>query len=489
MKTNQNKTGTLADLYLRLSDGRREEALDGREARLRAEAARLGWTVHRVVTENDVTEDGELKPASAFKRRKITTPSGKVEYRTVRPGFRSVLADIAAGVSLLAEDLDRVCRDPRDLEDLIDACAASGTSARSLSGSLTFTDGGTDGEVTTARIMVTMANKSSRDTSRRVADARERLAGTSYQGGRRPFGYQVMEGTAKYARNLVVDETEAAAIRKAATDVLDHGVSLKAVAREWRASGMPTVTGVPWSAESVRDCIIKPTVAGKTVKRGEIIDAPWAPVLDVDVWQRLVDKLTDPSRKTGRGNEPRWLASGFSTCGICQAPMKVTGSSTRGQAYVCSASAHLRRVAKPVDEYLEREIIARLSQDDIADLLRPPARQGTDTGALRAESRKLTERKAALGRMFAAGDIDEGTLRAGTRTIKERLAVIDAQLAVSDAPDPLADFRNAPAETVWNSLSVARKREVARLLATVTFLPARRGQKFSDETVLVVMAA
>ena len=33
------------DLYLRLSDSRTEEALDGREDKLRAEADRLGWIV------------------------------------------------------------------------------------------------------------------------------------------------------------------------------------------------------------------------------------------------------------------------------------------------------------------------------------------------------------------------------------------------------------------------------------------------------------
>ena len=52
---------TEVDLYLRLSDGRTEEALDGREAKLRGEAERLGWTVRRVVTENDILPDGRIR--------------------------------------------------------------------------------------------------------------------------------------------------------------------------------------------------------------------------------------------------------------------------------------------------------------------------------------------------------------------------------------------------------------------------------------------
>ena len=60
-----------ADLYLRLSDFRGDDDPDTfgkREKLLRAEADRLGWAVHRVVQENDLTADGEVKPASAYKK-------------------------------------------------------------------------------------------------------------------------------------------------------------------------------------------------------------------------------------------------------------------------------------------------------------------------------------------------------------------------------------------------------------------------------------
>ena len=36
-----------------------------------------------------------------------------------------------------------------------------------------------------------------------------------------------------------------------------------------------------------------------------------------------------------------------------------------------------------------------------------------------------------------------------SREIRDRLGVIDAQLAVSDQPDPLAEYRDAPARAVW----------------------------------------
>jgi hypothetical protein len=97
------------DIYLRLSDARLEEALDGREAKLRAEADRLGWDVHRVVIENDLSPNGK---ASAFKRKKITLPNGRTELRTVRPGFRSVLGDIMAGTTCWPRTLTGCCGSP-----------------------------------------------------------------------------------------------------------------------------------------------------------------------------------------------------------------------------------------------------------------------------------------------------------------------------------------------------------------------------------------
>jgi site-specific DNA recombinase len=492
------------DLYLRLSDARREEALDGREKKLRAEADRLGWTVRRVVIENDRLPDGSMKPASAWKQRKIITPSGRVELRTVRPGFRSVLDAIMTGVNLLAEDLDRMLRQPRDGEDLIDAIQLSGMSARSLTGSLTLTHGGSSHEQMTARIMAAVANKASSDTARRVADARERLAGQSYQGGRRPFGYRVEKGTEKYHRTLVIDQAEAKVITDAATAILEQDVSLKAVARDLRETGFPTVTGAQWSAGTLRDILLKPAIAGIAVHTKVVRDdetgesskvttehaAPWDAILERDIWERLRDKLTAPERRTNaaRANEPRWLVSGTARCGICDdgTSLHATGGHARGPAYVCDAHSHMRRNAVHVDGYISGLVVERLSSPDAADLLRPPPRAGTDVSALRAEARKLMDRKSALARIFVL-DGDEAALASGNKVIRDRLTVIESQLAASDTPDPLAEFRDNPAGVVWEKLSMARKRAIVRVLfEDITILPVtRRGRGFDPGTLSI----
>jgi len=497
---------TTADLYLRLSDARHEDQLEGREAKLRTHAAELGWTVYRVIIENDLaTKNGngsKPRPASAWKRRKITTPSGRVELRTIRPGFRSMLDDLAAGraSAVLAEDLDRVLRQPRDGEDLLDQVELSGATCKSLTGSLTLTEGGTEPERFLARIMAATASKSSADTARRVAASRERLAGQSYQGGRRPYGFRPDPSAPKYRKRLLVVDSEAAVLRQAADDILDRGISLKAVARDLRERGVLTVSGTAWSAKTLREVLIKPAVGGRAVGKGEdgrrlLVPAPWDPILDPDRWERLRDKLTDPSRRTNlaRANEPRWLVSGFATCGVCGGRTRVAGGRNRAAAYVGAGCCHVRRSAVAVDNHIAELAVRRLGLPDIAegDTLKPPPRPGIDARKLRTEARRLRDRKAAQMRLHAAGDIDDADLAAGMRAIRDRLARIDAQLAASDEADPLAEFRQGrPAGVVWDGLSVARRRAVVQtLMAGIVINRAgRRGQGFDPDTLEVTPA-
>ena len=383
---------TQCDLYLRLSDFRDDsDGFEGREKRLRAEAKRRRWHVHRVVVENDLIGNGDgngrSKPASAFKRRKITTPSGEVKYRVVRPGFRSILDDLTSSraTAMLAEDLDRAMRDPRDLEDLIDACAATGASAGSLSGSLTFTLGGTDSEVTMARVMVAMANKSSRDTARRVSAKRgDQAAAGWYGGGPRPYGYHPDPDAPKYRKTLIQVPDEAAELRQAAKAVLaGDEANLKAVARDLRSREVPTASGVAWSAQLVRDVLLKPAIAGlavTTVKgKRVLVPAHWPAILEPEEWEAVTARLTDPSRTTTTGNEPRHLLSGIAVC-HCGGPVKATGSrrgDRQAAGYVCVDGYHVRRKAAGVDRLAAAAVVMRMSQHDAADLLRPPAAPGS----------------------------------------------------------------------------------------------------------------
>jgi site-specific DNA recombinase len=501
----------VADLYLRLSDFRADDAdsFPEREAALRARAADYGWAVHEPpIIENDVAEDGSRKPASAYKRQRVAGPDGRPlirhgrpVYRVLRPGWQQVLEDLGSGAAtaVLAEDLDRVARDPRDIEDLIDAIAACGGHARSLSGSLTLTSGGSSDQLAMARVMVTMAAKASADTARRVAAGRERLAGQSYQGGKRPYGYRHDPDAAKHRKTLTIDQAEAAVIRQAATDILDNGVSLKAITRDLRVRqqrgepGTGTVMGAAWTPSTLRDVLLKPANAGLAIDPAtrELIDAPWPPILDRDRWEQLRDTLTDPGRKTSPGNEPRWLVSKTARCPQCGSTVRVNGVRQGRAAYVCDNGGHLKRAAVRVDEYVERRMIWRLSQPDAATLLLPPPAPGAeDPASLDAELRALRKRRGEQMDLHSAGIITKADLARGMRDITDQTAALKAQLAAARRADPLKEFRDRPADVVWAGLATGRKRALVRLLADITFAPVTPGGPvFREDSVLITWKA
>lgn len=493
--------------YLRLSDYRTEGALNGRAEVLHERAADLGWRLVEVVVENDLAAGADSenpRGASAFKRRKVLLPDGTMGLRTFRPGFRQLLGAMQSGRvrGVLAEDLDRLLRQPRDGEDLLDGAELWGVTVRSLSGSVTLTNGGTPDERFVARIMAANANKASADTGRRVSAARDRLAGQSWQGGRRPYGYRPDPDAPKWHKTLLIVPEEEAVLLWAADHLLTGG-SLKWLARDLRERGVPTVTGAPWSTSALRDALLKPAIVALAVRNGVVVGpAPWKPILatadgepDMETYERLKTLLSDPARRTnaGRSNEPRWLVSGIAVCGVCKKPVRVGGAGRgRSPAYVGKECGHIRRVAADVDAVVAEVAVSYLERSENLVRLRPPERPGTDTRALRAELEALGTRRARFRAMGAAGTVEPDDLVGILAGIRRREDVLREQLAASSAgPDLFAAFRDAPARTVWDALKMPQRRAIVqRLFASVVInRAAKRGSAFDPDSIVLTPAA
>jgi hypothetical protein len=344
-----------------------------------------------------------------------------------------------------------------------------------------------------------------------VAAARDRLAGQSHGGGQRRYGYQPDPETrldlagdrAKYHRRLVVVPEEAEVITQAATAILDRNVSLKAVAADLRGRGVPTASGAKWSAETLKGILLNESVTGLIDPEGNVVIPQ---VIPQDVQDRLRDLLAADSREvTGKdgktyrvvrdtsaaGNAPRWLVSLIGTCGVCGELVKCTGGASR-RAYCCIEHGHVRRSAVKVDELVTARVIALLKLE-LPHLLKPAPRQTADTGALRAEERKLNAKVDDLARLYAEGILSERGVRQEKKRIDERLAQIAAELAASDVTDPLPEFRDPDVDaiTVWAGLGLARQRSIVKLLYDVVILPVGRrgGNVFDEDSVKITRKA
>src|SRR6266566_9974217 len=146
-----------------------------------------------------------------------------------------MLDDLRTGTinGVLVYHLDRLHRQPKELEEFFDICKEAGVDdLATVTGRINLAD--PDGQFQ-ARILGAVAKKESDDKSRRIRRKHEELAaaGKVSGGGSRPYGYEADKRT--------IRPEEADVIRELARRVL-AGDSLKALAQDLNTRGIRTST-------------------------------------------------------------------------------------------------------------------------------------------------------------------------------------------------------------------------------------------------------
>lgn len=301
---------------------RQKEDIAGKAAQLRVDISE--W-----YTENDTT---------AFKKRRIRLPNGRSVWRVYRPEFRRMLADYEDGKidGIIFYDIDRLARQPRDLEDLIDLVEYYKRPVETVTGNI---DLRTSNGRAMARVLVAMANKSSEDTARRVARARLQIA----QEGRGGFAMSSKRRFGSH-EDGTLNEPEAKVVRAAAKRFM-AGASWTGLVKFFTDSGVSPVLARAWTMVSIRQILLSPATAGIAIYNGALREANqqgrrrnlyadpegvalkdaagqyimgnWQPILKVDEWKALVAE--SEGRKKGqvfsaRGTR-KYLLTGLLRCG------------------------------------------------------------------------------------------------------------------------------------------------------------------------------
>lgn len=454
-----------AAVYCRISRDDAGDMLGVRrqEKDARALCARKHWTVTEVFTDDDL---------SAW--------SGKE-----RPAYLALLDAITAGSfdAVVAYDLDRLHRLPRELEAFFDVCDHAGlTLMATVSGDVDLATN--DGRLV-ARIMGAVAKKSSDDTSRRLRRKNDEKAEAGLPHGARAFGYQ--------ADGVTVDELEAELLRQAVADLL-AGESLNAIARRWNDAGIVTPQrSRPWSGTVVRSVLSNPRQAGLRVHRGEVVGpGVWPAIIDRATHDRVVAVLNDPGRR--RRTPPRRKEfTGLIRCARCGQPMDrdtVRGTVT----YRCHKRpgrdncGGMSIAGVRLDEVLVEAVLQRLDGPDLAQRIRDTERGGESK--LSAELQCIEGRKTELAELYAAGDIGRGEWMTAKKALEDRERAAKAGLARLTGTAALDPFIGKPGalRAAWGDLTVDRQRSVlAAVIDRVLIKPAtKRGRGFDLERIDVV---
>jgi hypothetical protein len=264
------------------------------------------------------------------------------------------------------------------------------------------------------------------------------------------------------------------------TDMMLSGASINSLVKWCADKGVTTTRGNPVGHVEMRDMLMRPRNAGLAVYRGEEVGkGKWDPIVDEAKYRAVVAILSDPSRRTSRGTQPKWLGSMLYKCGRsgCTHFVYVTQSGGRQYpSYRCRTAHGGGRRAEIVDQYVEDVIVERLSRDDAHEMLLPGP-EDVDVAGLQVESEVIRRRMTDLAGLFGAGQLELAPFTEGMDTARGQLESVTRQLARAATRDPLVDLVGAPdVRKAWKAMELDRKRNVLRALVTVTLKTPRPGR-------------
>jgi len=405
-----------------------------------------------------------------------------------RPGWDTMLQAVAAGeLDIVAVyHGDRLVRQPRDLEDLIDVGADRGITLISPTGTYNLAD--PDHQMM-LRWMVARAKNEIDNMSRRFKDGhrRRREQGLVRSGGRggRPFGFE--------SDSVTHREAEVTLIRECAERIL-AGEGVSTIARDWNGRGLKTVTGVNWSHGTIKKMMLRPRLAG-LMPDGESRGA-WEPVLDDDVdrarelWEAVRAVLSRRSAEfTHATNARTHLLSRIPICGPCGNPQEIRHNSKNKDliGYGCTTKGcrKTHRSQEYLDGYVIGHVLELLNSPSFLSELQAPADKG-----LAAEIAGLEARKAETEKKFEelADDpsLKPELLARSLARFDERIRGLRQRIAVSARRRLLLEYAGLD-EAGWELLPLGTRRALVRATYRVVIWPVlKKGPGFETETIELV---
>lgn len=349
----------------------------------------------------------------------VDNDTSAVGEKRNRPEFERLLRDMEAGQlqAVACWDLDRLYREPIDLERIIPLADRLGIAMATVTGDV---DLSTDNGRLFARIKGAVAKaETERRSERQRAKYRQLAEAGRNTSPRRSFG-RLHDGSPH--------PVEAPALAEAYELVL-AGHSLTSIINDWNKRGIRTSLGNRWGASTQLNTVLRnPRNAGlRSHNRKVLGEGGWEPIVPVDVWRAVAEILADPSRRP-TDTARRHLLTGIMQCAEC-APKVVgirsswTSHKDPISVYQCKICFRVLRAMAPIDDYITELTVERLSRPDAAELFVDRTRP--DVQAKRIEADALRERLKSLALLHAEGEVDDDQLRAGSGRIKEKLIAVE----------------------------------------------------------------
>ncbi|MFF0989553.1 recombinase family protein [Kocuria nitroreducens] len=447
--------------------------------------AHLG--VSRQLSEcEDFAQGRNIQVVDRLTDNDISAYSGKP-----RPGYEELLQRIRDGSvdEVLVWHTDRLHRSPKELEEYIDACSVHGVQTQTVkAGEL---DLATSTGRLIARQLGSLARYESEHKGERVkAKRRQAALAGQWQGGARPFGWQIRKETDEHGgvRNVpVIDETEAELVRWAFQAVLE-GRPISSIVAHFQRSGVPSARGNEWRHSTVRSLLGKTRNCGIESLHGEELGLSTFPALVDEGTFRAVQRiLKDPKRKSQDDNRVKHLLGGIAKC-HCGMPM-VAGNTGRGaRQYVCESYrfpetrrkdiSHVSRRLEELDAHVQRRWPHIIYGTGSALRLHAPGR-AEDRQQVEKELTKLRAQQDELIDMWSEGSLTRRQFEAKNAEFGSAIDKLEDQLAdLAQTSEFLPDLQPNQAAAYWETLDVLQKRALLKQSVEIICYPTG-GKRFS----------
>lgn len=286
---------------------------------------------------------------------------------------------------------------------------------------------------------------------------------------------------------------------------VDSGASIKSLVRWLRAEPKAArPDGKPWDEQTVRRMLLNRAYIGERLHQGTYAKAVWEPIKGLEtpqgraMFNRVTAKLSDPARRTARGQEVAHLLSYLGLCGEC-GDHALLRSNPRGSG---------RRPTLDCDEKHDTSIGEALINAYVEEALMSWFRdKKTARSALVPNDTQIETRTAAIQRLINAYEeqlaeaktlsktFDDKTgrfklsaaslasmeqdlvpkLEEARKQLRELTGVSPLLLRMLDAADPDAEWYGRPGtdtEPEALGLTLEQKREVIRRVVTVRLFRA-----------------
>jgi site-specific DNA recombinase len=514
----------------------------GRVSRVRTDIAQDSPENHERLNRQAALLHGlRIEPGFEFYDHGV---SGSKDVR--RPEFeRAVKAVVDRQVeTLIVPALDRLSRrGMRHVGEVLDNVEAAG-------GRIIFVKEALDTAQPTSRAIIAFLSEQARaesaTTSWRIETWHEGCRLKGKWNGKRPYGYQVVDG------KLAQDPEEAAVLRRIVADFL-NGESCRGIAKALNADGIPspgaakaaeireqgrearTPADSSWGMTAVRSLLYNPALVGWRQHKGKVVVGPdGEPVsfgdgiftagdrvrvlAELDRRTTVVHNGRSFGRiggKTGGGRPARYLLTSIAICGSCGFSMVGYPRTDRsGGSYRCASVAHATRCPAPAyikldaaDEEVVHQLTKRLAamdpDDPILEAIAERWRQlempeGEDDRAL-LNARLESVRSRII-------DLEEGRYVRGEFVTAEEItrweAMMDRLRAQRDAVEEARRKLGPPAEfdlgilldayqsrERWEATPLEHRRELLKVAVDRVVIESAHGSKMlAADRIRVVLA-